>query len=280
MAKTIEENAPVILSTLVNQEPDKMGHHLLSAKGLQEATKLSPAEINDAVSILEDSGYVETLKALGSAPFLFVVVTLTSRGKYEYERLSKETKETKVQAKQISIPVSPVGSPFGFTDGDWEFVSGRKSESKKIHVVFGFQFESEFYNTEMLKQNVKSMFDKALEKYNETPGAIQVELNFIPLRAGYGEHLFNEIARDIISADIAVFEASDLNPNVMIEMGVALTWGVRVLPIKEKSSPESPSDISGQTWAKYENSASKFEDLDHERKLISMVERAARKKIG
>jgi len=280
MDKTIEENASIILTTLVNQQPDRMGQHSLPAKELQEATKLSPAEINDAISILEDSGYVETLKALGSAPFLFVVVTLTARGKYEYQRLSKETKETEVQAKQISIPVSPVGSPFGFTDGDWEFVTGRKSESKKIHVVFGFKFESKFYDTEKLKQNVKNMFENALEKYNEIQGAIQVELNFIPLKAGYGEHLFNEIARDVISADIAVFEASDLNPNVMIEMGVALTWGVRVLPIKEKSSPESPSDISGQTWAKYENSASKFEDSDHEKKLIRMVERAARKKIG
>jgi len=42
------------------------------------------------------------------------------------------------------------------------------------------------------------------------------------LSAGYGRHLFNEIASDIISADIAVFEASDLNANVMIEIGVAL----------------------------------------------------------
>ncbi|MGQ0791555.1 MAG: hypothetical protein ACT4NJ_04935 [Nitrosopumilaceae archaeon] len=123
------------------------------------------------------------------------------------------------------------------------------------------------------------MFENAVEEYNKTPGAIHVELNFLPLKAGYGEHLFNEIARDIISADIAVFEASDLNPNVMIEMGVALTWGVRVLPIKEKSSPKAPSDISGQTWATYENSGKQFEDMDHERKLIRMVERAARKKM-
>ncbi|MGQ0791554.1 MAG: hypothetical protein ACT4NJ_04930, partial [Nitrosopumilaceae archaeon] len=91
-------------------------------------------------SILEDSGYVDTLKALGTAPFLFFRATLNSRGKYEYQRLSKETKKTEVQSKSISIPVSPVGSPFGFTDKDWEFVSEIKSESKKIHIVFGFQF--------------------------------------------------------------------------------------------------------------------------------------------
>jgi hypothetical protein len=76
--------------------------------------------------------------------------------------------------------------------------------------------------------------------------------------AGYGEHLFNKIAVDIISSDIAVFETSDYNPNVMIEMGVALTWGVRVLPIKKKGRPIPPSDISGQTWAKYTDDGSKF----------------------
>jgi hypothetical protein len=51
----------------------------------------------------------------------------------------------------------------------------------------------------------------------------EVRLALRSLRAGYGEHLFNEIARDVIRADIAVFETSDRNPNVMIEMGVALT---------------------------------------------------------
>lgn len=101
---------------------------------------------------------------------------------------------------------------------------------------------------------------------------------FQPLAAGYGEHLFNEIARDIISADIGVFETSDLNPNVMLEMGVALTWGVRVLPIKVQGKDRPPSDISGQTWADYLDSGSTFVDPEHETKLVRMIERAIRKK--
>ena len=85
------------------------------------------------------------------------------------------------------------------------------------------------------------MFERAVEEYNTLPGAPPTTLNFCPLAAGYGEHLFNEIARDVISADIAVFDTSDLNPNVMLEMGVALTWGVRVLPIKAEGCPKPPS---------------------------------------
>ena len=134
------------------------------------------------------------------------------------------------------------------------------------------------YVPENLKRNVEEMFQNAVEAYNKLPDAATVELIFQPLAAGYGEHLFNEIVRDIISADIAVFDTSDLNPNVMLEMGVALTWGVRVLPIKEENCPEPPSDISGQTWAKYSGSGSEFVDSGHKNKLFRMVERAARKK--
>jgi hypothetical protein len=122
------------------------------------------------------------------------------------------------------------------------------------------------------------MFRTAVNQYNQTPGSLVTNLNFRPLAAGYGEHLFNEIARDIIASDIAVFETSDLNPNVMVELGVALTWGVRVLPIKAHGQPRPPSDISGQTWADYQNNGLTFDDPEHAGKLIRMVERAVRKK--
>ncbi len=59
---------------------------------------------------------------------------------------------------------------------------------------------------------------------------------------------------------------------------MALTWGIRVLPIKMKDCPRPPSDISGQTWADYEDSAQFFVDPDHSKKMVRMVERAARKK--
>jgi len=64
----------------------------------------------------------------------------------------------------------------------------------------------------------------------------------------------------------------------MLEMGVALTWGIRILPIKMKDCLKPPSDISGQTWADYEDSAQVFVDPDHSKKMVRMVERAARKK--
>ena len=87
----------------------------------------------------------------------------------------------------------------------------------------------------MLVENIRKVFEDAIKAHREkNPNAPKVDLVFKTLSGGYGGHLFNDIACDIISADIAVFEASDLIPNVMIEIGVALTWGVRMLPIREK----------------------------------------------
>src|SRR5688572_33129474 len=64
----------------------------------------------------------------------------------------------------------------------------------------------------------------------------------------------------------------------MLEMGVALTWGVRVLPIKAEGRPTPPSDVSSQTWADYQDSANVFLDSHRQDKLMAMIERALRKK--
>lgn len=278
MAETIKENAGVILSALYEESKASNSNDIEGTR-VQELTHLDPAQINDAVAILRDNGYVEWQQFLGTAPFDFGYVEITPRGKAEYERAVEESrKKSDLSPPTIAQATTPVGSPYGFQDSDWELVSERKSEKGKLTVVVGYQFKSQKYVSDELIENLQMHFEKAVEEYNSLPTSIPVKLDFSPLAAGYGEHLFNEICRDIICADIAVFETSDLNPNVMLEMGVALTWGIRVLPIKVNGCPKPPSDISGQTWADYEDNGLHFLDQDHKRKMLRMVERAARKK--
>jgi len=274
---SIAKDASIVLQSLVDAPRDDLGRATLNGPQIQEATGLEPPNINDAISVLEASGYVELLNYLGTAPFMFGNATLTSRGRFEYERASRDAGVEPTQS-QISRPISPVGSPYGFDDEDWEYVTERKSRPDQLIVVMGYQFNSESYKTEILVDNIRSSFANAVEESNSIAGNPKVDLEFQALAAGYGEHLFNDIARSIIASDIAVFDTSDLNPNVMLEMGVALTWGVRVLPIKLEGRPSPPSDISGQTWAEYQDNGSSFIDPDHTRKLFRMVERAARKK--
>jgi hypothetical protein len=190
--------------------------------------------------------------------------------------MKNRPKNNKRNPKKIA-PI-PVGSPYGFTQEDMDIVAERIMKDDELRVVLGVQFQSMHYNTEMLKNNLEAKFQKAVNEYNKKANIYKVTLTFQSLSAGYGEHLFNEIVRDIISADIAVFEASDLNPNVMIEIGVALTWGVLVFPIKEERCSKLPSDISGQTWSEYRHNAAEFLDPNQSNKLLEMIDRAARKK--
>lgn len=286
MAQSLTQAATDILLRLaqIRANPDVPDE--IDGPTLQQITGLPINDINDAFWLLKNSGYVDSVQYLETRDYNFTSMWITSLGRYEAERISGvlaepikvATKQRPTQDQRIFIPPAPVGSPYGFTDEDWEFIARQKSDDGKLIVVMGYQFQSPHYDQALLQSNVKAMFQEAVDRYNGSAGALRAELTFRPLAAGYGEHLFNEIARDIIASDIAVFDTSDLNPNVMLELGVALTWGVRVLPIRLHSQPPPPSDISGQTWAQYKSSAAEFLDPDHPDKLVRMVERAVRKK--
>jgi len=295
-ATQIDRDAITILGALA----DAPRGEYVDRENVAASSNLPPDRVNDAVALLVEAGHAEWIQTFGTAPYDFNAAMITSRGRYEHQRLasaaeqSKSTQSEAVVERQLSaqrspergdgentasiLPPAPVGSPYGFTDDDWETVSDRKGRSERLYAVLGHQFESSFFDTASLRSNIEVMLRRAVDPYNAGVGRPPLSLVYRSLSAGYGEHLFNEIARDIIGADIAVFETSDLNPNVMLEMGVALTWGVRVLPIKLEGRPKPPSDVSGQTWADYRDSASAFVDPEHEPKLVRMIERAVRKK--
>jgi hypothetical protein len=286
---SLQDSATKVLHVLAKFREQSPASSEVDGPTLSKIAGLPASEVNDAVALLESSGYVEWRRWLGTGEYTFGQVWITPVGRYESERASRILADPvplaagpQVQGgngkKAVLIPPTPIGSPYGFQDADWERIASMRSQSEQLSVVIGYQFKSPHYDSVLLVENIERMFGDAVETYNRQPGSLETKLAFRPLAAGYGEHLFNEIARDIIASDIAVFDTSDLNPNVMLELGVALTWGVRVLPIKAQSQPKPPSDISGQTWADYESSASRFTDPDHTSKVVRMVERAMRKK--
>ena len=271
----IKNNAHLILENLITSDEDSVNY-----AWIQSSTGLSPQDINDAVNYLNDIGAVSASHTFGTAPFDFSNVFLESKGKFLFHELNegKGTNEKHAQKRTLpDKPLNPVGSPFGFSEQDWVEVVVRKSDSSRLYVVLGMQFVSNVYNTEELTENLRSFVQTAVDQYNSTFNT-KIELDFKALGAGLGEHLFNQIARDIISADIAFFETSDLNPNVMIEMGVALTWGTSVIPIKEKTAERPPSDISGQTWVNYSDSCKKFDERDFTKRLVVTIKRVIERK--
>ncbi len=271
------------------QEPDdaNKGHYRLTGNELQELTRLAPTQINDAVAILESSGLAEVLRTIGNHPFDFREVEATPRGRLEYQRLSVPAQQAEpgpavsATGRLPIVPFFPTGSPYGFQDEDWEEIIRLKGEEHVLRVVFGFQWETDTYDPDRLAENIEKRFQLAVDAHNaRLRGGQPTRLLFARLAAGYGEHLFNEIARSIIASDVAVFDTSDLNPNVMIEMGVALTWGMRVLPILRSDKRQPPSDISGQTYASYEQDGARFIDADFEDRLQALVTRAIQRRPG
>ena len=278
MSNPIEDNANKILIALFENNPDEKLQ--FNGNDISEYTNLTPQEINNAIDYLDERELLERLNYLGTSPYNFGHVCLNSSGKYIYHELMADDKTSKngsTSSEIITQQPLAAGSPFGFTSIDWEYVQKESKWSNSIKVVLGYQFKSDYYDTDRLIDNVKNDFEFALKQLNEENNT-NITLNFKPLAAGYGEHLFNQIARDIISSDVAVFETSDLNPNVMVEMGVALTWGKRVLPIKIKDRPKPPSDISGQTYADYKTDAKHYTSSTHIEDLKAMIERAIQEK--
>ncbi len=215
MANTADD-ATRILAYLVEHHSADVDGHTLAAH-----LRLSAQAVNDAVTILVENSLAEWQQWFGTYPFAFGTVSSTSRGKYEFERSRDITavpaasvgtsRALPAEAVHMTRPPAPVGSPYGFQEEDWELVSERKSARGELHVVLGHQSASQHFKTEDLRRNVDRAFRAAVDQYNRSSGSERVQLVFTALGAGYGEHLFNEIARDIISADIAVFDTSDLN---------------------------------------------------------------------
>ncbi len=291
-SRSIVGDATMVLLYLANYEKEpgdiQKGHYQFEASELAEGISIEPNRLNDAVDLLEENNYAEVTRTIGTAPFMFHWITLTTRGRIEAERLSN-IKKTDIQKQDqnpqlvepiISRSPTPVGSPYGFTLQDWESVSIDREDATRLIVVFGHQWESKHFKSETIRENIKNMFESSLKAVEKKLVGGTVRLDYRPLRGGYGGHLFNQIARDIIGADIAVFETSDHNPNVMIELGVALTWGIRVLPIKNKNAQTVPNDISGQTYAEYSEDGKTWVDPEHGIKLEKMIEMVMKRKPG
>lgn len=269
----IKKNAYIILEQIIKNE-----YNQINNVDLEKITKLNPTDLSDAVDYLTSIRAIETIRTLGSAPFSFTAVFIKSRGKYLYhEHLTENSKSENDNLASTKRVHYPIGSPFGFTENDWKEVGLKKEEKKTLFVVLGKQFKSKYYDSYLLDKNIKKHFMDTIELYNQRKNK-NITLSFKALSAGLGEHLFNDIARSIIESDIAVFETSDLNPNVMLELGVALTWGIRVIPVKSIGCKVPPSDVSGQTWVDYKDSGLEIGDRTFNIKLFEMIERVIDRK--
>jgi len=104
MAKSIEDNATLILQKLAEMPREEADKFNIDGTKVQALTGLTPDEINDSVTILEESGYVQLYKNMGTAPYNFGVVEITPRGRYENERVSKAHVNHRTDVSGVTRP--------------------------------------------------------------------------------------------------------------------------------------------------------------------------------
>lgn len=235
----------------------------------------NPKMFNEAIDRLQYCGMVYAERGEAVEPLEFSYVGLTGLGEF-YAQRGGSPRLT--PSREFRRDFFPVGSPFGMTADHWREIESVRRDPQELYACLGYQWKSSYYNSTNLELNVKGTLLQAVQA---AKCADDVGVEFRPLRAGYGGHVLNDIVADIISSDIAFFDASDRNPNVMLETGVALTWGIPVVLVRHESSPLPPSDLAGLTWAAYANDASEWNDPELYETLARTVSRALlRKKSG
>lgn len=124
---SIKENATKLLVTLYKSD-DAKGRRAYQGQEISTSIDLNPDEINDAVEYLADRDLIERLNWKGTAPYMFGQIELNSRGRHIYQELQKSDNENKTQkSKTELIAKQPIaaGSPYGFSDLDWEYTQMR-----------------------------------------------------------------------------------------------------------------------------------------------------------
>jgi hypothetical protein len=123
---------------------------------------------------------------------------------------------------------------------------------KRIKVFAGYQFKSNYFKRSKLDEAL-SWAAQTVSNDFSTENYI-IEVQYEPVDITPGSILINELKSLIISSDICVFEVSDLNQNVFIELGIALGNNKPTIMLRNTSVGEDnrlPSDLSGIVYHKY-----------------------------
>ncbi len=113
-------------------------------------------------------------------------------------------------------------------------------QDNRIRIVYGYDWKSR-------SDNVALIYDEVMEVVTEVHKKHHFDITFDSL-GGKDGSIFCDICRQIQSADIAMFDVSTHNPNVILELGIAIGTGRYIFILRSrhhKRPPTSLSDLSG-----------------------------------
>jgi len=124
-------------------------------------------------------------------------------------------------------------------------------KNKEIKIFVGYEFSSRSKSYE--RTELESMIENAVDSVKTDIHNVDLVLDCNDSK--YGEPLLKEIIEKIKNCDIAIFEISDNNPNVMFELGIAYGIGKYIIILKNRKTIRKnpiPSDLRGIYRGEYE----------------------------
>lgn len=122
---------------------------------------------------------------------------------------------------------------------------------RSINIFVGYQIVSSFHKT----SDMKTKMAKGIRNLVSKKSGLSLEFKFGDKFAP-GDFLFHQVQAAIHQCEIAIFDISENNPNVMIEIGMALGAQKRIVVLKNRLSKQKfnvPSDISAFVYVEYRN---------------------------
>lgn len=121
---------------------------------------------------------------------------------------------------------------------------------KRVLKVFvGYQIKSRFHSSSCIKRVLAKKLSSIIKKQRD----VFLEFQFGD-RFNAGEFLFSQVQSAITDCEIAIFDISENNPNVMIEVGMALGAKKFTIILKNEASGKEfpvPSDIKAFIYVPY-----------------------------
>lgn len=151
----------------------------------------------------------------------------------------------------------------------------RAKADRHIRIVHGYDWNTHSDNTALI-------WDEAMEVVKELEQEFKLKFSYRSLGAKDGS-IYCDICRQIQSADVAIFDISTYNLNVIFELGLAIGVGTYVFILKSKHYQRRTgalSDLNGILEYRFSRRAGRIKfDTDFKRSLKNKLRAAAKRRL-
>lgn len=122
-------------------------------------------------------------------------------------------------------------------------------KKKILKIFFGYQIRSKYHSEKRIQKTMEKLKNK-IQKESD----YDIEVKFGKFHAG--KLLFSEVLQTILDCDVGIFDISENNANVCIEVGMAYGGNKYVICSKNQTSKRKfrvPSDLNAFIYIPYNN---------------------------